>query len=383
MDLTKGNGDRTDPIVVTDENDSGNEGGSESSAVVANQVKRLRLDTYEQVDGQGCNWCFTLNNYIDNEVAVLKTMAQMEMTKWCIYGREVGESGTKHLQGYFVFAKNKRLAALREFLPRAHWEKAKGSHEQNFNYCSKDGDYDEFGVRPKFESQNGAKREINRWETAWSLAKENRIVEIEPQIKVTSYNNLRSIAKDFMKESADADNVTGIWIQGPSGCGKSREARRRYPGAFKKNANKWWDGYQGEEYVILDDLDPNHEILGHHFKIWADRYAFVAETKGGALNIRPKVFCITTQYKIDQIFKDEATREAIKRRFTVVDMFPVELYPVFNASQANDVPPRTPAPPPVLVRQTAEVQATQLLQLEEEGMMEPLPSGQPMSPDIY
>lgn len=91
-------------------------------------------------------------------------------------------------------------------------------------------------------------------------------------------------------------------------------AREQYPGAYLKAQNKWWDGYQGQEAVILDDLDT--DALGHHIKIWADRYTCTGEIKGSTVPLFHKVFCVTSNYTPEQLFKDPAMAEAVRRRFT-------------------------------------------------------------------
>jgi ribosomal protein L32 len=68
---------------------------------------------------------------------------------YLIAGKEVcPTTGTPHLQGYVVLKQDQRMSAMKKLNPRAHWKIADGSTEQNFVYCSKDGDYKEVGTKP-------------------------------------------------------------------------------------------------------------------------------------------------------------------------------------------------------------------------------------------
>ena len=44
--------------------------------------------------------------------------------------------------------------------------------------------------------------------------------------------------------------------------------------------NKWWCGYNGEKYALIDDFEPDWTGKAA-LKRWADRYPFQAEFKGG------------------------------------------------------------------------------------------------------
>lgn len=263
------------------------------------------------------NWIFVCNNYTPIDIA---TFESIEST-YTVFGRETApDTGTPHLQGYVVFKANKRLSTVKKLHGSCHWEIARGSTEQNFIYTTKDGIYTETGTKPIPKSILG-KREKERWATAFDLAKQGNLDEIDGDIRLRCYRTLKEIKKDHMKKPEDADSVTGIWLYGEPGCGKSRKARQDYPGAYDKMQNKWWDGYQGEDYVIIDDYDSKE--LGHHLKIWADRYSFLAETKGGAINIRPKKIIITSNYSPDMFEWDSDMRDAIKRRFTIINCSPI------------------------------------------------------------
>lgn len=81
-------------------------------------------------------WCFTWNNYTDDWLALLAPA--LVKADW-IAGYEVGESGTKHLQGYVEFPIKVRPAGYKGIPTTIHWEKCKGDRQSNVAYCSKDG----------------------------------------------------------------------------------------------------------------------------------------------------------------------------------------------------------------------------------------------------
>jgi len=255
-------------------------------------------------------WCYTVNNWTETDYA---TFAAIDC-KYQVIGKETGDSGTPHLQGYIVFQTNKRISALKKLHPTAHFEPAKGSHIQASDYCKKDGEFAEFGDFPSSRNDNG-KREQERYADALIAAKEGRFDDVPADLFTRFYNTYRLIRKDYMQTPADMDDVTGVWYYGAPGTGKSRQARIDYPDSYLKMQNKWWDGYQDQSTVIIDDFDSKE--LGHHLKIWADRYAFLAEVKGGAINIRPQIICVTSNYHPEQFDWDDAMKAAVIRRFKI------------------------------------------------------------------
>lgn len=225
---------------------------------------------------------------------------------------ERGEKeGHLHIQFFINFKNSVRVSAITKHDKRIHVEKVKVNNGAD-TYCMKaetrvEGPI-EIGIKPvKVNSKVD-------WEAVWSKAKEGKLEEIPASIRVVHYSKLKAIAKDNMKFS-DTDHLRGIWVWGKAGAGKSRWAREQSKSIYPKLCNKWWDGYQGEEVVVMDDFMPEHKVLCQQLKIWSDRYDCILETKGGAVHSQYQWFIVTSQYSIDEIWEDDRDRAALHRRF--------------------------------------------------------------------
>ena len=84
---------------------------------------------------------------------------------------------------------------------------------------------------------------------------------------------------------------------------------------------------------MLDDFSKEHKVLGPHLKNWADHYPFVAETKGGGTTIRPRRIIVTSNYSPEEIFEDQMTIDAIKRRFKMEYMPKAEWPPILRVEE--------------------------------------------------
>lgn len=265
-------------------------------------------------------WNLVLNNWDEQDRFTLQTMLGVD---YRIIAKEIGENGTPHLQCFFVFTNRKRLSqVIKLTVKHGHWYiKAKDSTiAQAAGYCRKDNDFFEDGVLPLDRSVSGGQATKAKWDEMWDHAKNNSLCDIEAKYRVQYYASFKRISQDYQVAPPDIDGVCGEWFYGPPDTGKSRAARALYPDYYDKPCNKWWDGYRGAPFVIIDDFDKIHNVLGHHLKRWGDRYAFPAEHKGHTFSIRPKKVIVTSNYTPDQIWgEDPVLCQAIKRRFKLTE----------------------------------------------------------------
>lgn len=191
------------------------------------------------------------------------------------------------------------------------------------NYCKKEGDY--IG---NINVQNANQKRASRNDELLDQDPKNLVTE--GVIGLLQLPNLikASAAFNLLGAPYESVNVRGVWVTGKSGAGKSHFVRSRHQGnLFLKSQNKWWDGYTGQHYVLLDDLDHAGQCLSHHFKIWSDKWSCTGEIKGATVNLHHRVFYVTSQYTIEEIWPGEQfaeVREALRRRFTIIGITRME-----------------------------------------------------------
>jgi len=154
------------------------------------------------------------------------------------------------------------------------------------------------------------------------LAQEGRLEEIDADHFVQYYSTLNRIMKDSMKKPEPCSTVTGLWIHGSTGTGKTHSVVTQHPDRYIKPLNKWWDGYQGEDVVHIDEISPEHtKWIAPYLKKWADKWPFDAEVKGGAKQLRPKLIVVTSNYTLEEMGFNENDYPALQRRFRQVQKF--------------------------------------------------------------
>lgn len=267
------------------------------------------------------HWVFTVFNYDDATFSKFEDIK--EFTTYWIYGKEVCPTTlSKHLQCYLVGKKQITLPTMRKWFPDARFAPmAKDATPQhNQAYCSKDKDFKEWGDLPPPRSKAGGEANKNKWKEIVDLATNGKMLmikETHPKEFITSYRTLKQIGFDHAPDPEDLEAVCGEWIMGESGVGKSHTARTENPDAYIKSMNKWWDNYNGQDTVILEDFDEGYvQAMQYFLKIWADKWKFPVEYKNYTKMIRPKKFVITSQFSPEQLFQGKYL-DAIQRRFKV------------------------------------------------------------------
>lgn len=267
-------------------------------------------------------WFLTENHDITGARDALIKLTETGSVKYTVMAKEKAPTtGHEHAHIYIYFKSQRAFNTIKTIFTTADIEKAKGTMNQAYKYVTKDGDIIyEYGDRPQ-----PSKTIDEAWKEAVDSFKRG---EGDKESKLYAryqkfFDHLEAKSRPYSEYDGELKSKN-MWIYGPPGTGKSMFVRKESKGdLYEKNINKWWDGYDGQPSVVIEDIDPSMcEKLAHHIKVWADRYPFYAEVKQSHQRLYPQDFklFITSNFTIEECFPLEKDQEAIKRRFKVVKM---------------------------------------------------------------
>lgn len=271
------------------------------------------------------NFCFTLNNYTEDEYTAVVTWL-IDNTKYAIVAKETGEAkATPHLQGYAESKSSRRFDTIRRALPRAHIEPRRGTAQQASDYCKKE---DPAPFIWGTISKQGARTDIAALvATARDLSKSTyEVFDAHPVSYMKFHRHVAHIRSLTNSQDKKFTPMTVEVYWGAPGTGKTRKAHEDHEDLYMlpcgSNGTVWWDGYDplANKAVLIDDFYGGAIKYPLLLKL-LDGYRFNLPIKGGFVWKSYTTVIITSNKPINEWYPAEMDIAALRRRITNITHF--------------------------------------------------------------
>ena len=270
------------------------------------------------------NYCFTINNPSSPDVF---PAGKPEEVLYIVWQVEKGTEGTVHIQGYMQLAKRMTMTQIHTKWPiftTGHLEGAKGSPQQNKDYCTK-AETREQGPWELGTMQAGQGSRSDLAAAAKTIIETGNILDINPTVAIKYASGLLALAAQA--PCPRRDDLKVITVIGPTGIGKSHAAWECYPGLYTPyygNSGLWWDGYNGQDVVMIEEF--RGQVPLQKMLQILDIYPLRVEVKRGAVPARFKLIIVTSNTEPQDWYPDnpmkagstrQPERDALARRLGV------------------------------------------------------------------
>jgi len=261
-------------------------------------------------------WCFTINNPTKSDE--MSVACLMKKAKYGIIGVEKGDVLQHlHLQGYVHLENALSFEKIKFYLPRAHIEVAGGTDEDNFIYCSKQGDYKEWGEKSEGQGKRNDIKEIANLIKLGDIT----LMDIMFDYPDMYLKYSRSFEKMFNAVQPHRDSPPQVfWLYGLAGTGKTRSVVDKFSAenVYIKDNTSWWDGYNQQEVILIDDFDNN--IPYRTLLRILDRYRYQGQVKGGYVNINSPFIYITCEHHPSYYWSGNELDQITRRLTSVLEI---------------------------------------------------------------
>lgn len=287
------------------------------------------------------HWCWTLypDDEYEEEAWLSATLAppvnfwDPDKMEFLVYSVErCATSGRVHLQGFLSLKSKVRASGVKKLLRdnTIHLEMAAGTPKQAADYCRKSdthitGPY-QWGVCPdKRGKKSATARAIEDIKAGKALSE---VAKSNPDAWVRSHRGLVSLAGYVSRPTEPWRQVTTTILWGPKRTNKTRTAMSslcadgRVPFTMPLSDGFWFDGYEGEDTIVIDDF--YGQIKFSDMLRLVDGYYVQIPIKGGFTWAKWKKVFITSNTHPDQWWSSsrsaipQASMEALYARFTEI-----------------------------------------------------------------
>lgn len=248
-------------------------------------------------------WIFTINEaaYVDSfdAGAVARGPDGASVRFMCCQFELAPSTGHRHVQGYIELKKAVGRRTLQALLRAGSCfcEGAKGSSQDNIDYCTREQNPD---GTPKRQPGTSA----FKWGTPGDASRGRRSDIVQLRDSLNEGKSLYDVAQDlpaalahsfrfaqwyrgeYLRRSVLSYRVLDVYfVEGPTSTGKSRWVYDRWPRAsvfpWTLRNPMWFDGYEQQDVLLIDEVDPGEISVANWLRL-LDGYPMQLPVKGSS-----------------------------------------------------------------------------------------------------
>lgn len=270
-------------------------------------------------------WFMTWNSDLWNdnynfEVLFKKLYDELKL-KYIVGQYEIGKNGNKHIQFFIYYTNARTFSCVKKAFPSC-WIKPCDAEEgiaRIIKYCKKDdtrrlGPW-EFGDCPKQGQRSDLSAVAD--EIIKGIKVEDLVIRYPTQF-IKFNKGLKALQDHVVKDRKYGDPFERVWIWGAAGEGKSRYVLIREKDLYIKDGTKWWDNYNYEEAILIDDFDGPWDY--RDFLRLLDVNKYQGQYKGGYVKINSPRIYITCEYPPEWYWQENELKQVTRRLTSIINI---------------------------------------------------------------
>lgn len=321
--------------------------GGGGAGEVPEGLQHLAEPEGERVAGsRGRSYVFTLNLALDltDAQAVAKAeevygsfeMHDAKIEKYVMQLERGGANARPHLQGWIYMANPCTFKAVHALFPRGTqpWiRKARGTPQQCWEYCTKEdtkvhGPWSK-GAKPDGQ---GKRNDIKEFAQAARGLGDGSVTvrQLQEDYKSVEARYMKYFDRVVAREQpVRTEQTRCTLITGPPATGKTKKIMQiteqlgydfktevyYLPVRENDKANQWWDRYEGQPVVVIEDAEPGFMSRAYFLRL-IDAVPLQVQTKGAHVNFLAKHVFISSNYTEEDLWPFFG--DAVERRLHTI-----------------------------------------------------------------